>query len=185
MKTSRLRPEIEHRLLGYTKEVRSVSKSGEVDGESAAIRHDLTRLEQRPEPKTGTEAVRQVLDFNYARRSADYLRNRPGKKRRCGRRDSNPHPLRDKILSLACLPIPPRPLGRLPMPGNSNPTKSTAMLRLAARGYLSIMPGVGPSDKAAVCSIPEESNAGRPWAQNHPSGSARFCRSPVRSAYAQ
>lgn len=173
MKTSRLRPEIEHRLLGYTKEVRSVSQSGEGAAESAAIRHDLTRLEQRPEPKTGTKAVRQVLHFNYPRRSADHLRNRPGEKRGCGRRDSNPHPLRDKILSLACLPIPPRPRGRDPLgcsprPVSPNRTESAAMPRLAARGYLSIMPGAGPSDKAAVCSISEESNAGRPWAQNHP-----------------
>ncbi len=28
----------------------------------------------------------------------------------CGRRDSNPHALRHQILSLARLPIPPRPL---------------------------------------------------------------------------
>ena len=30
----------------------------------------------------------------------------------CGRRDLNPHDLRHEILSLACLPVPPRPHGR-------------------------------------------------------------------------
>ena len=42
-----------------------------------------------------------------------------GKTRRlfllCGRRDSNPHAVRHQILSLARLPIPPRPLNAVQM----------------------------------------------------------------------
>jgi hypothetical protein len=33
----------------------------------------------------------------------------------CGRRDSNPHAVRHQILSLARLPIPPRPLNAVQM----------------------------------------------------------------------